>query len=64
MTCMRAWTSSNFGLIGPPTAKLAALERLKKIPIGLSWEKGCLHFFSAVLDQIFFILAGKDYIHG
>ena len=34
MTCMRARTSSNFGLIGPPTAELAALECLKKIPIG------------------------------
>ena len=30
MTCMRAGTSSNFGLIGRPTAELAALERLKK----------------------------------
>ena len=29
MTCMRAQTSSNFGLIGPPTAELAALESLK-----------------------------------
>ena len=32
MTCMRAWTSSNFGLIGPSTAELAALESLKKSP--------------------------------
>ena len=32
MTCMRAWKSSNFGLIGPLTAELAALERLKKSP--------------------------------
>ena len=32
MTCMRARTSSNFGLIGPPSAELAALERLKKSP--------------------------------
>ena len=32
MTCMRAGTSSNFSLIGPPTAELAALERLKKSP--------------------------------
>ena len=32
MTCMRAWTSSNFGLIGLPTAELAALEHLKKSP--------------------------------
>ena len=58
MTCMRAQTSSNFGLIGPPTAELAALERMKKIPIGLQWEKRCLHFFSAVLYRILFILAG------
>ena len=28
MTCMRAQTSSNLGLIGPPTVELAALERL------------------------------------
>ena len=32
MTCMRAGTSSNFSLIGPPTAELAALECLKKSP--------------------------------
>ena len=32
MTCMRAGKSLNFGLIGPPTAELAALERLKKNP--------------------------------
>ena len=30
MTCMRARKSSNFSLIGPPTAELDALERLKK----------------------------------
>ena len=54
MTCMRARTSSNFGLIGPWTAELAALDRLKKIPIGLLW---------AFLDRILFILAGNDNIH-
>ena len=32
MTRMRDRTSSNFSLIGPPTAELAALERLKKSP--------------------------------
>ena len=32
MTWMRARTSSNFGLMGPPTAELAALESLKKSP--------------------------------
>ena len=30
ITCIRARTSSNFGLIGPPTAELVTLERLKK----------------------------------
>ena len=41
MTCMRARKSSNFGLIGPPTAELAALENLKKSPYAYS-----LLFFS------------------
>ena len=62
MTCMRAQTSSNFALIGPPTAELAALERLKN-PHRLIMGKRCLHFFSAVLDGILFILAGNDNIH-
>ena len=62
MTCMRAGTSFNFSPIGPPTAELAALERLK-IPNRLIIGKGCLHFFAAVLDRIFFILAGNDNIH-
>ena len=35
----------------------------EKVPIGLKWEKQCLHFFSAVLDRILFIFAGNDYIH-
>ena len=25
---------------------------------------GCLHFFSAVLDRMLFILAGNDNMHG
>ena len=62
MTCMRARTSSNFGLIGPPTAELAALESLKN-PHRLLMEKLCFHFFSAVLNLILFILAGNDNIH-
>ena len=32
MTCMKAQTISNFGLIEPLTAELAALEHLKKSP--------------------------------
>ena len=56
MTCMRAGTSLNFSLIGLPTAELAVLERLKK-EHRLIMRKQCLHFFSAVLDLILFILA-------
>ena len=62
MTYMRAWTSLNFSLIGPTTVELAALERLKN-PHRLIMRKQCLHFFSAVLDLILFILAGNDNIH-
>ena len=62
MTCMRAGTSLNFSLIGPPTAELAALERLKN-PHRLIMRKQCLHVFSAVLDLILFILAGNNNIH-
>ena len=63
MTCMTARMSSNFGLIGPPTVELAALDSLKKIPIGLLWEKRCLLFFSAVLGRILFTLEGNDNMH-
>ena len=31
-TCIKSWTSSNFGQVGPPTMELAALERLKHFP--------------------------------
>ena len=62
MTCMRAGTSLNFSLIGPLTAELAALERLKN-PHRLIMRKQCLHFFLAVLDLILFILAGNNNIH-
>ena len=62
MTCMRAGTSLNFSLIGPQTAELAALERLKN-PHRLIMRKQCLHFLSAVLDLILFILAGNNNTH-
>ena len=45
MTSMRARMSSIFGLIGPPAVELAALERLKKIPIYLYWGKLVLPLF-------------------
>ena len=62
MTCMRARTSLNFGLIGPPIAELAALESLKN-PHRLIMGKMMSHFFSAILNLILFILAGNDNIH-
>ena len=31
-TCIKSWTSSNFGQVGPLTTELAALERLKNFP--------------------------------
>ena len=30
-TCTKAWMSSNFGQIPPPTPELSALERLKNL---------------------------------
>ena len=63
MTCMRARKSSNFGLIGPPTAELAALERLKKSHRHIIEKQRCIHFFSAFIDRILFILAVNDNIH-
>ena len=62
MTYMRARKSSNFSLIGPLTAELAALERLKN-PHRLIMGKTMSPLFLAFLDQILFILAGNDYIH-
>ena len=64
-TCMKAWRSSNIGQIRPPTMELAPHERLKKknTTHRLIMGKQCYHFFSAVYNQILFILAGKDDIH-
>ena len=39
-TCVNARRNSKFAKIGPPTAELGALERLKKIPIDLYWGRG------------------------
>ena len=54
--------SLKFGQIQPPSAELAAIERLKKIPTHLQWKKLCCHLFSAaaVLNQTRFILAGSE----
>ena len=60
---MRARTSSNFSLIGPPTEEGAALESLNnphRLIIGKMMPP---FFFWAVLDRILFIFAGNDNIH-
>ena len=58
MTCMRAQTSLNSGLIGLPTAELAVLERLKKIPIDLYWGKMVFVTFSQL-----FLIKSISYLH-
>ena len=63
MTCMRALMSSNFSLIGPLTAELAALKRLKKSPFAYNGKIMSL-FFSGVFGRILFIFAGNDKIMG
>ena len=50
MTCMRAQMSSNFSLIGPPTAELDALERLKKNPKAYNWKN-----YVSTFSQLFLI---------
>ena len=50
MTCMRARINSNFGLIGLPTAELAALERLKKSPYAYNGKNDISTF-----SRLFFI---------
>ena len=55
--------SSKFSEIGPWTTELAALERLKKIPLDLLWRKLCHHIFSAIFHLILFILASNEVMH-
>ena len=63
MTYMGARRSSKLSQIRPQTAELAALERLKKSPLTYNGKNCVANFFSAVLDRIHFILAGKNDIH-
>ena len=50
-TCIKAWMSSNFGQIPPPTPELSALARLKNC-----WE----HSSAYIFDWIFFIFSGNE----
>ena len=60
---IKAGQSSNLGQIGPRAAELAALERIKKIPIDLLWEKCCGHSSEFIFHWIFFILSVNKHIH-
>ena len=51
---MKAWTSSNFNLIPPPTPELSALARLKNC---------CEHSSAYIFDWIFFIFSGNEDNH-
>ena len=53
-TCMKAWTSSNFNQIPPPTPELSALARLKNC---------CEHSSAYIFDWIFFIFSGNEDNH-
>ena len=53
-TYMKAWTSSNFNLIPPPTPELSALARLKNC---------CEHSSAYIFDRIFFIFSGNEDNH-
>ena len=47
-TTIKSQMSSKFGQIRPWTVELAALERQKKIPIDIQWEKCCDHSSSFI----------------
>ena len=53
-TCMKAWTSSNFNQIPPPTPELSALARLKNC---------CEHSSAYIFDWTFFIFSGNEDNH-
>ena len=53
-TYMKAWTSSNFNQIPPPTPELSALARLKNC---------CDHSSAYIFDWIFFIFSGNEDNH-
>ena len=62
MTCIRARTSLNFDLIGPSTAELASLERLKN-PHRLIMGKKDVSTFSRLFLIGSFSYLHHDYIH-
>ena len=61
-TCIKSWTSLNFGQIGLLTRELAALERLK-ISHSLIMGKWCLHASLFIFDRIIIKVAGNQDRH-
>ena len=53
MTCMRARKNSNFGLIGPPTAELAALVRQ-------TWGELIVNANALIMHSFFPVIQGND----
>ena len=53
-TCIKAWMSSNFGQITPPTPELSALAHLKIDVLC------CEHSSAYIFDPIFLIFAGNE----
>ena len=58
-TSITSRMSSKLGQIGPRTAELAALERMKNSQRLIMWKQ-CHHIFSAISDWILFIFAGNE----
>ena len=61
-TCIKFWTSSNFGQLGPLTTDLAALE-VYKISQRLITGKCFLHASSFIFDRIIITVAGNQDRH-
>ena len=61
-TCIKSWTSSNFGQIRPLTTELAALEA-KKISHRPVMGKWCLHASLLIFDRIIIKVAGNQDRH-
>ena len=62
-TTIESGLSSKISLIRLCTAELAALERLKKIPIDLQWKKCCEHSSAFFFNLIVFVLASNKNNH-
>ena len=62
-TTIKSQIWSKFRKFRPRTAELAALERLEKKTLALSWEKCCKHSSAFIFGRIFIILADNKDSH-